>query len=147
MITDIVMNFTYTGKKEARCPVYQHETDAGADLYAAEEAIIMPGQTKIISTGIIFETPKGYEVQIRSRSGLAAKNSIFVLNSPGTIDPDFRGEIKVILHNAGDEKFIVNIGDRIAQAICAPIVKMHFNYIPNVSYTDRGAGGLGSTGI
>lgn len=151
MDEDLSMNNVFVKIKfeddKACMPIYQHETDAGADLYAVEEALLMPGQTRVVSTGFACEIPVGYEIQIRSRSGLAAKNNVFVLNSPGTIDCEYRNTLKVILHNAGDDKFVINVGDRIAQAVCAPVYHMVFERTAELSDTSRGKGGLGSTGV
>ena len=123
---------------------------SGMDLPAAivDPVVIAPGKREIIPTGFCFEIPLGYEVQVRSRSGLAAKNGIMVLNSPGTIDADYRGEIKVILINLGQESFTVKRGDRIAQAIPAAVsVELGFLEIADIGVTARGIGGFGSTGL
>ena len=101
----------------------------------------------MIPTGLFFEIPEGYEIQIRPRSGLAAKNGVTVLNTPGTIDSDYRGEIKIILINLGDEDFVINSGDRIAQMIVAPVTQADFSIVENLSETERGTGGFGSTGV
>ena len=100
----------------------------------------------MIPTGLYFSIPEGYEVQVRPRSGLAAKNGVTVLNTPGTIDSDYRGEIKVILVNLGDEDFTVNNGDRIAQIVVAPVTIGVFEQVSSLDETERGAGGFGSTG-
>ena len=105
------------------------------------------GKTAIVPTGLFFEIPNGYEIQIRPRSGLAAKNGVTVLNTPGTIDSDYRGEIKIILINLGDEDFVINSGDRIAQMIVAPVTQADFSIVENLSETERGTGGFGSTGV
>lgn len=112
-----------------------------------EDLKLLPLQTKIIPTGIYVDIPKGYEIQIRSRSGLAAKNSIFVLNSPGTIDADYRGEIKVILNNLSTDTFTIKNGDRIAQMVVVPVVQVILTEVETLSETDRGDGGFGSTGV
>ena len=101
----------------------------------------------MVPTGLFFEIPEGYEVQIRPRSGLAAKNGVTVLNTPGTIDSDYRGEIKVILINLGAADFTINSGDRIAQMVVAPVTQAAFSITDSLSETERGAGGFGSTGI
>ena len=101
----------------------------------------------MIPTGLFFEIPEGYEVQIRPRSGLAAKNGVTVLNTPGTIDSDYRGEINVILINLGDKPFTVNNGDRIAQMLVAPVIQAEFSVVTSLDETERGAGGFGSTGV
>ena len=100
----------------------------------------------MVPTGLFFEIPEGYEVQVRPRSGLAAKSGITVLNTPGTIDSDYRGEIKVILINLGTSDFTVNSGDRIAQMIIAPVIQASFEITDSLSQTERGEGGFGSTG-
>ena len=101
----------------------------------------------MVPTGLFFEIPEGYEVQVRPRSGLAAKNGVTVLNTPGTIDSDYRGEIKVILINLGTADFTVNSGDRIAQMIIAPVIQASFTLTDSLSQTERGSGGFGSTGL
>ncbi len=127
-------------------PTYMTGGSSGLDLYSAEEKIIPPGRWEIVSTGIAVEIPQGYEGQIRSRSGLAKNYGVFVLNSPGTIDSDYRGEVKVILMNLGNEPFRVNIGDRIAQLVIAPIVHAEILEVENLSTTERNNGGFGHTG-
>ena len=133
-------------------PEYATDGSSGFDLRANlhDSVIIQPFRRAVISTGLFFEIPENYEIQIRSRSGLAAKNGIMVLNSPGTIDADYRGEIKVILFNSGEEPFIVNNGDRIAQGIFASVIGKNFVDIECVDTidleTERGSGGFGSTG-
>lgn len=122
----------------------------GVDLFAANsDAICLNtiGAREIIPTGISIELPVGYEAQIRSRSGLAAKNGLMVLNSPGTIDSDYRGEIKIILVNTSTKKFFVERGMRIAQMVVKPVVLPDLQYVEELSMTDRGEGGFGSTGM
>jgi len=116
------------------------------DLYSAEEKIIPPGKWEVISTGIAVEIPYGYEGEVRSRSGLAKNYGVFVLNSPGTIDSDYRGEVKVILMNLGDEPFKVNVGDRIAQLVISPVVRAEITEVEELSSTERNDGGFGHTG-
>ena len=132
-----------------KVPVYQTKGAAGADLVAllSEPVVIKPFKRAIIPTGLSFAISKGYEVQIRPRSGLAAKNGITVLNTPGTIDSDYRGEIKVILINLGEEDFIVNNGDRIAQMVVQKVEQISFEVVENLDKTERGSGGMGSTGV
>jgi dUTP pyrophosphatase len=101
---------------------------------------------RIFRTGLMFEVPPGHELQIRSRSGLAAKNKIFVLNSPGTLDCDYRGELLIVLMNVGDQSYSVKQGDRIAQAVLAPFIRAEVEYVESLTETARGAGGFGSTG-
>lgn len=131
-------------------PQYKTSGAAGMDLMAFitgdEEIVIKPQETKLINTGLFIELPTGWEAQVRSRSGLAAMENVFVLNSPGTIDSDYRGEIKVILTNLGDKDFIVHTGDRIAQMILNKVTKIKFYEVTNLDNTERGDGGFGSTG-
>ena len=135
--------------KKAKIPEYKTEGSSGMDLAAnIEKSIYMnPGITSIIPTGISVSIPTGYDLQIRPRSGLAAKNSITVLNTPGTIDSDFRGEIKVILINLGNKKFKINPNDRIAQMVLCHTIKAKFKEVEILEETKRGSGGFGSTGI
>ncbi|NDC39332.1 MAG: dUTP diphosphatase [Proteobacteria bacterium] len=128
-------------------PKYQTPGSAGVDLHACEECEVWTGSEAIVSTGIAMEIPQGYEGQIRPRSGLAAKNMITVLNSPGTIDSDYRGEIKVILVNHGDGIFKIRRGDRIAQMVFTPIVRAEFEDVSSLDETSRGSKGFGSTGV
>jgi len=132
--------------EEAVIPAYQSELAAGFDLHSIEDYILKPGERKLIKTGLAFEIESGYEMQIRPRSGLAFKHGITVLNSPGTIDADYRGEIMVLLINLGDEDFEIKKGDRIAQAVIAPVVQATFIEADKLSETKRGSGGFGSTG-
>ncbi len=131
-------------------PMLQYMTEhaAGMDIVAAvkEEMILLPGETKLIPTGLKIAVPNGYEAQVRPRSGLALKKNIGVLNSPGTIDSDYRGEVGIILSNFGKEPFAVNRGDRIAQMVIAPVVQVKIVEVNELSETARGAGGFGSTG-
>jgi dUTP pyrophosphatase len=131
---------------DAIIPAYQSEEAAGFDLHSIDDVVIKKGERKLISTGLAFEIEKGYEVQIRPRSGLAYKYGITVLNSPGTIDSDYRGEIKVLLINLGEKDFEIKKGDRIAQAVVAPVVQAKFVEVEELSDTKRGSGGFGSTG-
>lgn len=135
--------------KGAIVPEYKTEGAAGADIcaFVSEPVIIPVGKSKMIPTGLFFEIPKGYEVQIRPRSGLAAKNGVTVLNTPGTIDSDYRGEICIILINLGEKDFTVNNGDRIAQMVIAPVIQADFSIVNELSQTERGSGGFGSTGV
>ncbi len=128
-------------------PVFAKEGDAGADLCASENTYINPGDFACVPTGIAAEIPLGYEMQIRPRSGLAAKNGVTVLNSPGTIDSGYRGEIKVILINHGKRTFLINKGDRIAQAVINACVPTEYIGTDELSGSDRGSNGFGSTGI
>lgn len=128
-------------------PSFAHEGDAGADLYATEQVFIHPGDWACIPTGLSFEIPNGYEMQIRPRSGLAAKCGVTVLNAPGTIDTGYRGEVKVILINHSRKTFTVNPGDRIAQAVVKRVEEITFGEVFNLPKSDRGNGGFGSTGV
>ena len=129
-------------------PVPSYATDgaAGLDVVAAEELMLAPGQRHAVATGFAIAIPPGYEVQVRPRSGLALKHGITCLNTPGTIDEDYRGEVKVILANLGNEPFAVKRGERIAQLVPAPVVKAEFREVDALGETQRGAGGFGSTG-
>ena len=130
-------------------PAYETQSAAGMDIRAALEApiVLNPGDRTLIPTGLQMALPNGYEAQIRPRSGLAIKNGITMLNSPGTIDADYRGEVKVIAINHGQEAFTVNHGDRIAQMVIAPVVQLKVQEVSDLDETDRGEGGFGSTGI
>ena len=134
--------------KEISLPKYETAGSSGMDLAAniAGNISIDPGKTAIIPTGLALSIPKGFEVQIRPRSGLAAKKKISVLNTPGTIDSDYRGEIKVILINQGQETFKVEKGLRIAQMVVCPVVQAQIKEVEDLSETERGKGGFGSTG-
>ncbi len=129
-------------------PAYETEQSAGMDLAAAIDAptILAPGARDMIPTGLAIALPPGYEAQIRPRSGLAAKNGVTVLNTPGTVDADYRGEVKVILINLGNEDFVIERGMRIAQMVIAPVTQGLFTEVDVLSDTARGAGGFGSTG-
>jgi dUTP pyrophosphatase len=128
---------------------YMTEHAAGMDIYAAvkEPVTLNPGETKLIPTGMMIAVPVGYEAQVRPRSGLALKKNITVLNTPGTIDADYRGEVGIILTNFGQEPFVVNRADRVAQMIIAPVIQAKPRIVESLSETARGAGGFGSTGV
>ncbi len=134
--------------KKINLPKYETEGSSGMDLAACidKEIKIKPGQISIIPTGISVSIPKNFEIQIRPRSGLAAKNQISVLNTPGTVDADYRGEIKVIIINLGKKSFIVEKGTRIAQMVVCPIVKAKIKEVDSLEKTTRGSRGFGSTG-
>ena len=134
--------------KNIKLPVYKTFGSSGMDLvaYVKNKMTIKPGKTAIISTGIALAIPNNYEIQIRPRSGLAAKKGISVLNTPGTIDSDYRGEIKVILINLGKKIFVIKSGDRIAQMILCPVMKAELKEVNVLPKTVRGKGGFGSTG-
>ena len=129
-------------------PKYETSGSSGMDVaaYIEKNITIAPGEKALVPTGFSVSIPLGYEIQIRPRSGLAAKKNITVLNTPGTIDADYRGEIKVILINLGKEKFIIENGDRIAQMIVCPVVQADLKEVKELSDTARGSGGFGSTG-
>ncbi|MDQ2680122.1 MAG: dUTP diphosphatase [Candidatus Eremiobacteraeota bacterium] len=129
-------------------PAYMTENAAGADIYAAisEELTLLPGGRALVPTGFAIAVPDGYEAQIRPRSGLAIKYGVTCLNSPGTIDSDYRGPVNVILANLGTEPFVIRRGDRIAQLIVAPIVRADFQRVDELDSTARAHGGFGSTG-
>jgi dUTP pyrophosphatase len=130
-------------------PHYASEGSAGMDVCAAidEDIVLAPQNTELIPTGLAIALPAGYECQVRSRSGLAAKFGVFTLNAPGTVDSDYRGEIKVILSNFGKEPFVIKRGDRIAQLIITKYEKIDWYETKELEKTDRGEGGFGSTGI
>lgn len=141
------MKIKIINKSKHALPKYQTALSAGMDLYAniEESVTLKPLERKLISTGLLIELPQGFEAQIRPRSGLAIKNGITVLNTPGTIDADYRGEIGVILVNLSAEPFIINDGDRIAQMIIAKHETAVWEEVTELDKTDRGAGGFGST--
>ncbi|WP_221792110.1 dUTP diphosphatase [Aquisediminimonas sediminicola] len=128
-------------------PAYATEGAAGMDVVAAEELTLNPGARHAVATGFAVAIPAGYEIQVRPRSGLALKNGITCLNSPGTIDSDYRGEVKVILANLGDQPFPIKRGDRIAQLVVAPVQRATFRTVADLDDTARGTGGFGSTGV
>jgi dUTP pyrophosphatase len=129
-------------------PKYETSGSSGMDVaaYIENNIIINPGEKALVSTGFSVAIPRGYEIQIRPRSGLAAKKNITVLNTPGTIDADYRGEIKVILINLGKEKFVIENGERIAQMVVCPVVQANLEEVKELSDTERGSAGFGSTG-
>ena len=134
--------------KNIKLPAYKTSGSSGMDLvaYIKNKITINPGKTAMVPTGIAIAIPKNYEIQIRPRSGLAAKKSISVLNTPGTIDSDYRGEIKIILINLSKKSFVIKSGDRVAQMILCPEVKGKLQEVKNLPKTVRGKGGFGSTG-
>lgn len=143
------VNIKFVAQEGAIIPEYKTSGAAGADVCAflSEPVVIKSGEFAMIPTGLSFAIPEGYEIQVRPRSGLAAKNGITVLNTPGTIDSDYRGEVKVILINHGKDAFTVNNGDRIAQLIVAPVTQGVFEKTDELDSTERGEGGFGSTGV
>jgi dUTP pyrophosphatase len=132
-------------------PAYESKGAAGMDLRAAVDEsaplTIAPGHRALVPTGFIFEIPEGFEGQVRPRSGLAFKHGITCLNTPGTVDSDYRGEVKVLLINLGEEDFVITRGMRIAQMVIAPVMQVHVAEINESTQTSRGAGGFGSTGV
>lgn len=130
----------------AKIPEYAHSSDAGADIFSSEEITIHPNETKAVGTGIKLEIPKGYEIQIRPRSGLSLKTGLRIANSIGTIDADYRGEVKVLLWNSGSEDYTIKIGDKIAQMLIKEVPMIKFELIDSLSKTERGEKGFGSTG-
>lgn len=127
-------------------PVYATAGAAGMDVVSAEAVTIDPGARHAVATGLALAIPEGYEIQVRPRSGLALKHGITVPNTPGTIDSDYRGELKVILINHGAEPFVIARGDRVAQLVLAPVVQAAWNEVDELDATERGEGGFGSTG-
>lgn len=132
---------------DAVLPAYAHPSDAGMDVRSVDDLVIAPGRRALVHTGLVMALPLMYEAQVRPRSGLALKNGITVLNTPGTIDSGYRGEVGVILANFGEEDFVVRKGDKIAQIVIAPVTQPVIEETETVDETDRGAGGFGSTGV
>lgn len=145
---DLLVKRISESYKDIPLPNYATEGSSGMDVRAAiENSIVIPiGKVALIPTNLSVEIPIGYEIQVRPRSGLAAKNGIGVLNSPGTIDSDYRGEVKIILFNFGSEDFVINRGDRIAQLIIAEVIQAKIVESENLNNSDRGEGGFGHTG-
>lgn len=143
------MNVQIINKSKHQTPTYETEGSAGMDLRAnIEEAITLkPLERTIVKTGLFIALPIGFEAQVRPRSGLAAKKGITVLNSPGTVDADYRGEIGVILVNLSNEEFVINDGERIAQLVIAKHERVNWQEVDVLNETERGAGGFGSTGV
>ncbi len=133
----------------ARLPRYMTAAAAGMDLYVKldSDVILVPGERVLVPTGIAIALPEGYEAQVRPRSGLAVKYGVTLLNTPGTIDADYRGEISVILINHGSENFIIKDGERVAQMIIAPVSRCQLQLVDTLSETERGSGGFGHTGV
>lgn len=131
-------------------PAYQSALAAGVDLLAAiadtEPVVLEPGRHALVPTGLMIALPAGFEAQVRPRSGLAAKHGVTVLNAPGTIDADYRGEVKVLLINHGDRNFVIQRGERVAQMVIAPVSQAVLTLVPTLGNTGRGDGGFGSTG-
>jgi dUTP pyrophosphatase len=149
-----MINFNFSNKSTNPDPEYATDGSSGFDLRANIEdqpIIIKAGKVGVIPTGLFFEIPTNFEIQVRPRSGLAAKNGVTVLNTPGTVDADYRGEVKVILINHGEEDFVINHGDRIAQAVASTVTAKNIIRLSKISDvstdTERGEGGFGSTGL
>lgn len=132
---------------DAELPAYAHPGDAGMDVRSVDDLTISPGGRSLVHTGLVMMLPAGYEAQVRPRSGLALKKGVTVLNTPGTIDEGYRGEVGVILANFGEEEFTVSKGDKIAQIVVAPVTAAEILETDDVDGTERGAGGFGSTGV
>ena len=131
---------------EAIVPHYAHEGDAGMDVYSVIDETIEPGDIKLVPTGLSFELPRGIEMQVRPKSGLAIKHGITVTNSPGTLDSGYRGELKVVMQNEGKQTYEVKKGEKIAQIVLARYEEVTFEEVGELTETNRGAGGFGSTG-
>jgi dUTP pyrophosphatase len=128
-------------------PTHQTPGSAGADVRSAANLTVAPGERAAIPTGLVFAIPLGWEIQVRPRSGLAWKHGLTVVNAPGTIDADFRGEVKVLVVNLGDQPVVVGRGDRVAQLVLSPVHRATYHEVEAVDATDRGVGGFGSTGV
>lgn len=149
MTTPVPVRITRVrGGAEIPLPAYATAGAAGMDLCAAveQETVLRAGETALIPTGFAIALPEGYEAQVRPRSGLALKHQLGILNAPGTIDPDYRGEVKVIVRNFGTQDFLIRPGDRIAQMVIAPFVRAVWEEQPSLDETPRGEGGFGHTG-
>ncbi len=133
-------------RPEGMLPRYAHHGDAGPDVFAAEQVLLEFGKSALVKTAIALDLPHGYEAQVRPRSGLALKHAVTVLNTPGTIDAGYRGEVGVIMINHGHEAYQIEPGDRIAQMVIKPVLEVEMIEVPEISNTSRGAGGFGSTG-
>lgn len=134
--------------KNAKVPMYASEGASGFDLSSVEEIVIYENETKAIPTGIAYEIPKGFEIQVRPRSGLSLKTGLRIVNSPGTLDSDYIGELKVVMQNTGDFPVTIEIGDRIAQGVLCPVERVDkFEVVDEIKNTERGDKGFGSSGI
>ncbi len=133
--------------KDAVIPHYVHKGDAGMDLYSVEDVVLRAGERLLIGTGLKFEIPMGFELQVRPKSGLAANFGVTVLNTPGTVDCGYRGEVKVILYNSSKDDYQVKKGEKIAQAVIARYEEVDIEEVEELSETSRGEGGFGSTGL
>jgi dUTP pyrophosphatase len=142
----INVNFRMSDDAADLCPAKAHPDDAAFDLFARQEVTLAPGNVALVHTGLFLELPVGYEAQVRPRSGLAVRHSLTVLNSPGTIDAGYRGEVGVILINAGHQEYTVRRGERIAQMVIQALPDVVLTQVDALTETARGAGGFGSTG-
>lgn len=131
----------------AKMPAFAHDTDACMDLFSNMDAVIKPGEREVVKSGVHIELPNDYEIQVRSKSGLAAKKGVCVLNAPGVIDAGYTGDISAIMINLGKEDYIISKGDKVAQIILAPVLKWDFEQVDSIGTSDRGDAGFGSTGI
>ncbi|KAI7790848.1 putative deoxyuridine 5'apos-triphosphate nucleotidohydrolase [Triplophysa rosa] len=147
IITPDYIEVDWEKKEDVILPEYETSMSSGVDLRSSEDLVIAVDSICLAPTSIALEIPSGFEAQVRSRSGLALKNGVVVLNSPGTIDADYRGEIKVILKNLGNKDFKILKGDRIAQLVFAPVVQIKWDVVEKLDNSERGSGGFGSTGI
>lgn len=127
-------------------PAYATSGAAGMDVLSAEDVVLAPGMRHAVATGLSMAIPEGYEIQVRPRSGLAFKHGVTVPNTPGTIDSDYRGELKVLMINHGSEDFVIKRGERVAQLVLAPVTQARWDEVDELDDTDRGSGGFGSTG-
>lgn len=141
-----IININIIAEEDCLIPSYETAGASGADLKSKEDGILKPGERRLVKTGVFIELPAGYEAQVRPRSGLALKHGITMLNSPGTIDSDYRGEIGVIMINHGSEPFVYKKGDRIAQLVISKYSRVEFKNTLSLTETVRGAGGFGHTG-
>jgi dUTP pyrophosphatase len=132
---------------DAIIPEYQTSGAAGFDFHSTEELVIMPGDTALVGTGLAFAVPDGFELQVRPRSGLSAKTGLRVANAPGTVDSDYRGEVKIILSNTAHVPSVIKKGDRIAQGVLCPVYQANLNLVEDLDETERGIGAFGSTGV
>ncbi len=145
----VIVKVQRLGNFRGELPQYQSPGASGMDVRAQlrEPVSLAPGQRTLVPTGLTLEIPLGFEIQVRPRSGLAAKQGIMVVNSPGTVDADYRGEVKIILANMGNETFVINDQERVAQLVLCPVVQAQLVVADQLSTTDRGVGGFGSTGV
>jgi dUTP pyrophosphatase len=145
-MTDIVVKIK-KASPDVPAPAYQTLGSAGCDIHASEDVLVWSKSCKLVPTGLSMEIPDGYECQIRPRSSLALKHGVIVFNTPSTIDSDYRGELFILLHNTRDVPFSVKKGDRVAQLVFAPVTRAEFVTVDELSKTERGEGGWGSTGV